>query len=344
MSMLPSLAVALALAVPLQEGKPGGVDTKALGKDLANKVQAKLLVANPITEVLKGWIVGNDPGASTIECWDEEPRRLRIALNASSSDDPVDAVNEQVDADVSAYGMKRLGEPIRASATSSADAIVVYSTKQASKMSAFWLRAVRVKKDFPANLLLATFHAKPGATLEEFLADIDVRKDGVKPAFDAYLAIGLRELQTWTGDKAFKLALDKLSVTKSGPSGWKRLQSADLVAGWETPAASMRLTADVLRGTLAGSGEEHRRWIEKAGGEIVGQPKLDKSTLDLFYATSEKAENRWHFLRLIEAGGFVFEVHVSGVRKDTKKLDRLPDTVRGPVEASLKSFKATPAK
>ncbi|MBI1853995.1 MAG: hypothetical protein HYR85_26960, partial [Planctomycetes bacterium] len=161
--MLPSLAVALALVVPLQESKPGGVDTKALGKDLANKVQAKLLVANPITELLKGWYVGNDPGPSTIECWDEEPRRLRIALNAGSSDDPVKEVDAQVDADVSAYGMKRLGEPIRASAPISADAIVVYSTKHASKMSAFWLRAVRVKKEFPANLLMATFHAKPGA-------------------------------------------------------------------------------------------------------------------------------------------------------------------------------------
>src|SRR5262249_4891870 len=107
MSML-SLAVVLALAVPLQESKPGALDTEKLGKELADKIQAKMLLADPITQTLKGWTVGNDPNPlGGIECWDDFPRGLRIALNVATADAPQESIQQQLDAKIPIQGLAR---------------------------------------------------------------------------------------------------------------------------------------------------------------------------------------------------------------------------------------------
>lgn len=347
-SWLATFAVSCALAAPLRPAQDDAKspDVDRLARQLASIVAAKELVAKPITELLSGWVVGNDLNPhGGVECWDEPGRNLRLALSVAGETDPKKLVDALLATKIPVQGLERVGEPIRGSSPEAEDAIHHLDSPSSRRRTAFWVRSVRVADGIESPYLMARFQSRVGATLEEFAAEIALKKEGYRPAFDTFLAVALRRRQTWqkAGDR-FTLDLDGTSVTMAAPAKWTRLEAPDVIAAWEGKTGRIRVTADVprfpLAGRLAAVSAEEKSILESEGHRLVGEPKEKSGAYEIESVSRVNGAERWHVVRIVEAGGYLFELHADGAFPDPRKTEKIPDAIRREVDKSFASFKA----
>jgi len=319
-------------------------DTGRIAKELAGIVAARELVAKPITEILKGWVVGNDPPPGTgSECWDEPGRGLRVALTTAVDSDTKTSIDVAASAPIPIAGLERVGEPIRASAPGCDDVIFFLRLAREGIHAAHWMRAVRLGEGIDPPILMARFRSAGGATFEDFRKALVFDLDGVRPAFDTYLAVALRRRSAWPrGESRLSLDLGNgETLTIDAPARSKRIEAPDLVAGWESAAGTLRVTADTLRHAgLEAAGAERRAILERAGERVLGDPRVEKGVFEMSTAARDGASERWRLVQLRLAGPILFRLEAEGVVPGPAKkpLVRVPDGARRAFDPALRSF------
>ena len=102
------------------------------------------------------------------------------------------------------------------------------------------------------------------------------------------------------------------------------------------------MSADVPRlpaeGRLAKALSEIRALVEHEGHRVLAEPAPKGAVHQLAYASRVDAEERWHLVRLREAGGYLFALRAEGPFPDPRQTAKLPDAARREVEKSFASF------
>ena len=267
-------------------------------------------IAAPITETLKGWTVGDDLAEDAIEAWDKVDAHLRATLLAvKRGKTPLEQADGSSDA---IPGADHVGDPLRVSGSWFADVVFFTSLQSRKIFAGFWVRTVDVSAKYPAPQLMASFLSFENEPLDKFQARIVERMEGMKPAFDTYLAIGARSRAKWEGERGFSIALDGVTLSMKGPSGWKRSALPDLVAGWEKKGPAIRVTADVLRApSFADACAQIRKTIEKNGGKVVEDKPAAAGLYELRYTDTGADGERWNLLQVHQIEKLVFSVRVT---------------------------------